>query len=213
MVFAKESTKVRFVEVIPEKVGMEIEGKIWEVLPATTQVGETRKMLVRLDGGFRLNLYQGQWEDTRQKANCRICSTSVSLPEGVAGEAVLQFAYTRNCLIDIKIVFGDQVVEHLMVKDKWCNDHIDGSMCVVGETEELLLQRRRKELIQKCEDLQEKCSNRNSKDFYAVSSLHRDIDMATDVDKLNRCAEKLADIEKALYPCLLSFETIIRSPQ
>lgn len=189
--------KVRFVEKILEKVGMEAGGRIREVLPADTPVGKTIKYSMFLDSYFILTLYQGRWEDSRQRTNCRICSTHVKLPERVAGKEVeIQFTYDSNCLIDIQVVFEGEVVEHLKVKDKWNNDRTDHPLCVAGESDQLRKDRRRRELVLRCEDLQEKLRNNSSPDFEAVGTLRNKINIAPKIGELNSYGLELAEIEK-----------------
>lgn len=87
-------------EEILEKVGMVVHGEIHEVLPTGTPVGESKTIQLEVRSFLSLVLYQGKWEDDRQKSNCRFCSARIPLPEGVAGKVDMLFTYNSNCLID-----------------------------------------------------------------------------------------------------------------
>ena len=56
-------------EEILEKVGMVVHGEIHEVLPTGTPVGESKTIQLEVRSFLSLVLYQGKWEDDRQKSN------------------------------------------------------------------------------------------------------------------------------------------------
>ena len=176
---------------------MEIDGKITEVLPANTLVGAKKELQLQVEDFFPLILYQGRWEDSRQKSNCRICNIHISLPEHVVGKNVtMQFTYDSNCMIDIQVILDRKVEKHMKVKDKWYNDRSDDPLCVIGESETLRMNRRRNELIIRCEDMQEKLRNNSSPDIESVSLLHNKINTAPGINELNIYGLKLAEFEK-----------------
>lgn len=146
-----------------------------------------------------LVLYQGKWEDDRQKSNCRFCSARIPLPEGVAGKVDMLFTYNSNCLIDIQVVLNGEVKTHVRVRDKWYNDQSEDPLCIEGESENLRIGRRRKELIMRCKDLLEKLRNNSSKDTETVGSLLNKIKSSNEIGELNIYGSRLAEIEKKLW--------------
>ena len=172
-------------EEILEKVGMVVHGEIHEVLPTGTPVGESKTIQLEVRSFLSLVLYQGKWEDDRQKSNCRFCSARIPLPEGVAGKVDMLFTYNSNCLIDIQVVLNGEVKTHVRVRDKWYNDQSEDPLCIEGESENLRIGRRRKELIMRCKDLLEKLRNNSSKDTETVGSLLNKIKSSNEIGELN----------------------------
>ena len=186
-------------EEILEKVGMVVHGEIHEVLPTGTPVGESKTIQLEVRSFLSLVLYQGKWEDDRQKSNCRFCSARIPLPEGVAGKVDMLFTYNSNCLIDIQVVLNGEVKTHVRVRDKWYNDQSEDPLCIEGESENLRIGRRRKELIMRCKDLLEKLRNNISKDTETVGSLLNKIKSSNEIGELNIYGSRLAEIEKKLW--------------